>query len=145
MKKCLASIATMFLFSNPVLSQSYDLLTRADSGDAFAQMMLGDMFAAGDGVAQDHAEAARWYRLAAHRGAAKAQLSLGLLYSQGQGVEKNLERAYQWVYTAAAKGEVGAAQARDQIAGQLDAETIESLQQLAIRCIESNYLQCGNG
>ncbi len=145
MKKPLFLFAVMFLFSNPVLSQSYDLLTRANSGDTFAQMMLGDMFAAGEGVVQDYSEAATWYRLAAYRGVAKAQLSLGLLYSQGQGVEKNLERAYQWVYTAAAKGEVGAAQARDQIAVQLDAETIESLQQLAIRCIESNYLQCGNG
>ena len=142
MKNYLLLTACLLPFCNPVMGQSYDLITRANSGDTFAQTMLGDMFAAGEGVVQDYSEAATWYRLAAYRGVAKAQLSLGLLYSQGQGVEKDLERAYQWVYTAAAKGEVGAEQARDQIAGHLDEETIESLQQLAIRCIESNYLQC---
>jgi len=142
MKSCLAFTAAMLLFSNPVLSQSYDLLTRAQSGDVSAQMMLGDMFAAGEGVAQDYVEAAGWYRVAAKRGVAKAQLSLGLLYSQGKGVNQNIEIAYQWAFVAAAQGATDAIEARDSISGQLDAETRDRAEQLATRCLESKYSQC---
>lgn len=142
MKRCLVFTAVILLFSNPVLSQSYDLLTRAETGDVSAQMMLGDMFAAGEGVPQDYAEAVRWYRLAAKRGIAKAQLSLGLLYSQGQGVEQNKEIAYQWASIAAARGAKDAIETRDLIGEQLDAETRDRAQQLATRCLDSKYTQC---
>lgn len=142
MKKCVAFTAAMLLFCNPVLSQSYDLLTRADTGDVSAQMMLGDMFAAGEGVPQDYVEAAHWYRLAAKRGIAKAQLSLGLLYSQGRGVDQSIEIAYQWVSIAAAQGEKEAIEARDLLSGQLDAEALDRAQKLATLCFESKYMQC---
>lgn len=142
MKRCLAFTAAMWLLCNPAWSQSYDLLTRAQSGDVSAQMILGDMFAAGEGVSQDFAESAYWYRQAAKRGFANAQLSLGLLYSQGQGVEQNIEIAYQWVSIAAEQGAKGASEARDLISGQLDAETQERAQALATRCFESKFTQC---
>jgi TPR repeat protein len=142
MKKCLAFIAAMLLFCNPVFSQSYDLLTRGETGDVSAQMMLGDMFAAGEGVPQSYVEAAKWYRLAAQRGIAKAQLSLGLLYSHGQGVKQSIEIAYQWVSMAAAQGAKDAIEARDLISGQLDVGTRDRAQQLATRCFESKYTQC---
>ncbi|MGJ8689254.1 MAG: tetratricopeptide repeat protein [Gammaproteobacteria bacterium] len=142
MKSCLAFIAGMFLFCNLVLGQSYDLLTRADSGDVYAQTMLGDMFAAGESVTQDYAEAVRWYRLAARRGVPKAQLSLGLLYSQGQGVAQNIEIAYQWAFVAAAQGVNEAIETRDLIGGQLDAEELGRAEQLALRCVESKYAEC---
>ncbi len=138
MKRCLILTAAMWLFCNPVLSQSYDLLTRADSGDVYALLMLGEMFAAGEGVPQDYVEAANWYRLAAQRGVAKAQLSLGLLYSQGQGVAQNIELAYQWVYLAAEQGAPEAIEARDQIGKQLDAESRNRAQQLATRLLLAN-------
>jgi len=142
MKKCLACTAAMLLFCNPALSQSYDLLTRAETGDVSAQMILGDMFAAGEGVPQDYIESAKWYRLAAKRGIAKAQLSLGLLYSQGQGVQQNIEIAYQWASMAAAQGAKDAIEARDLISEQLDAEARDRAQELAKRCLESQYTQC---
>lgn len=142
MKSCLAFIVGMFLFCNPVLGQSYDLLTRADSGDVYAQTMLGNMFAAGEGVSQDYAEAVRWYRLAARQGAASAQLSLGLLYSQGQGVEQDKEIAYQWASIAAAQGGQDAIEARDLIGGQLDAEARDRAEGLTTRCIESKFVEC---
>ena len=44
-------------------------------------MMLGDMHADGEGVSQDHEEAARWYREAAELGASEAQFKLGALYA----------------------------------------------------------------
>jgi len=142
MKKHPLLFVVMFLFCNPASSQSYDLITRANSGDTYAQVMLGNMFAAGEGVVQDYSEAAIWYRLAAYRGVAKAQLSLGLLYSQGQGVDQNLELAFKWVYMAAALGEEGAIDARDLVAGQLDAEVLERARQVAVRCLESEYEEC---
>ncbi len=51
---------------------------RADQGVADAQSNLGVMYDNGEGVPQDHAEAVRWYRLAADQGLALAQFSLGV-------------------------------------------------------------------
>ena len=48
----------------------------AENGDAEAQFNLGTMFENGRGVAQDRAEAIRWYRLAAAQGHAKATAAL---------------------------------------------------------------------
>ena len=45
----------------------------AEQGDAIAQYNLGSMYATGDGVPEDRAEAARWFRLAAEQGLADAQ------------------------------------------------------------------------
>ena len=58
----------------------------ADQGDADAQYNLGLMYDYGYGVAEDDAEAARWYRLAADQGHAIAQYNLGLMYASGRGV-----------------------------------------------------------
>ena len=48
----------------------------AEQGDADAQYNLGTMFATGQGLPQNNAEAARWYRLAAEQGDANAQRNL---------------------------------------------------------------------
>ena len=40
----------------------------ADHGDAKVQNKLGNMYAQGQGVTQDYAEAVRWYRQAADQG-----------------------------------------------------------------------------
>ena len=50
-----------------------DLTRCAELGDAGAQGSLGWMYATGEGVLQDDAEAVRWYRLAAEQGYAGAQ------------------------------------------------------------------------
>jgi TPR repeat protein len=44
------------------------------------------MYENGNGVAQDYATAAKFYRLAAEQGNARAQNNLGSLYDSGQGV-----------------------------------------------------------
>ena len=46
----------------------------AEQGNAAAQGNLGRMYANGEGVPEDDAEAVRWYRLAAEQGYAAAQL-----------------------------------------------------------------------
>ena len=42
-----------------------ELLSLAEQGNATAQYRLGVMYDGGFGVAQDYAEAMKWYRLAA--------------------------------------------------------------------------------
>src|SRR5258708_1588241 len=49
---------------------------KAEQGDATAQNALGDLYAHGQGVTQDYAQAARWYRLSAEQGLAAAQVNL---------------------------------------------------------------------
>lgn len=55
----------------------------ARAGDQRAQYQLGLMYANGDGVPQDFAAAAKWFRLAADRGYASAREGLRFLASTG--------------------------------------------------------------
>ena len=67
------------------------------------------MFANGQGVAQDYAEAVRLYSLAAEQGNADAQYNLGYMYCEGIGVTgKNKDEAVKWWRIAAGKGHVDA-------------------------------------
>ena len=43
------------------------------------------MYASGEGVPEDDAEAVRWYRLAADQGHADAQYNLGWMYDRRRG------------------------------------------------------------
>ena len=52
-------------------------------------------------MAQDYAEAMRWYRKAADQGDVDAQQAVGLLYSDGWGVEKDYGQAMHWFRKAA--------------------------------------------
>ena len=61
----------------------------AEQGDASAQYNLGGMYANGEGVLKDEAEAVRWYRMAANQGNASAQYNLGAMYANGRGVLKD--------------------------------------------------------
>ena len=45
-----------------------------DQGNATAQYNLGLMYAIGEGVLKDEAEAVKWYRMAAEQGLAMAQV-----------------------------------------------------------------------
>ena len=54
------------------------------------------MYKHGQGVQQDHDEAARWYRLAGEQGNVNAQNNLGTMYADGQGVKKDDAEAVRW-------------------------------------------------
>ena len=62
------------------------------------------MFHFSQGVAQDYAEAARLYRLAAAQGNAGAQSNLGYIFENGNGVAKDRAEAIRWYRLAAAQG-----------------------------------------
>ncbi|MEY4304207.1 MAG: hypothetical protein RIT52_382 [Pseudomonadota bacterium] len=83
-------------------------LVLAKQGDADAQSMLGMMYSEGVGVAENDAEALRWYHLAAEQGHANAQLVLGNMYDKGKGVPEDDTEAVRWYRRAAEQGHANA-------------------------------------
>jgi TPR repeat protein len=73
-----------------------------------AQWMLGSMYQKGQGVVEDYAEAARWYRKAADQGDTFAQWMLGTMYENGQGVGQDYAEAAHWYRKAADLGDADA-------------------------------------
>jgi len=97
------------LFSCAVLPESREKslskhLQAAENGDSDAQYRIGLMYLNGEGVSQDLAQAARWYRKAAEQGNSDAQFGLGVLYFHGQGVPENTEETAKWYRRAAEQG-----------------------------------------
>jgi TPR repeat protein len=84
----------------------------ADQGDGKAEHDLGSMYSHGQGVAQDDAEAVRWYRKSAEQGNAEGENGLGYMYQEGRGVEQNYSEALR-LYRLAA--EQGSAKAEDNL------------------------------
>jgi len=77
---------------------------QAQRGNAKAQFDLGVMYAFGQGVPQNAAEAVRWYRKAAEQGYAKAQYNLGVCCDFGRGLAKDHTEAAAWYRKAAEQG-----------------------------------------
>jgi len=80
----------------------------AATGDADAQNNLGFLYASGQGVPKDFAEAARWFRKAADQNYPDAQNNLGVMYHNGQGFPQNYAEAILWYRKAADLGDVKA-------------------------------------
>ena len=80
----------------------------AEQGNSDARLILGLVYANGDGVPEDYAEAVKWFRLAAEQGHAMAQYNLGLGYANGKGVPENDAEAVKWYRLAAEQGNVAA-------------------------------------
>src|ERR1700730_5608103 len=73
----------------------------AERGNPDAQVELGSHYEDGDGVEQNYALAAQWYRKAAEHvpnlgGAGQGRNKLGLLYLDGLGVPQDYIQAYMW-------------------------------------------------
>ena len=81
-----------------------ELTPLAESGDAKAQNILGEMHNSGSGVPHDPVKAAFWYRKAAEQGNGSAQTSLGVMYERGIGVPQNDKEAAAWFHKAAEQG-----------------------------------------
>jgi clan AA aspartic protease (TIGR02281 family) len=76
--------------------------------NVLAEYNLGVMYAKGQGVPQDYAQAATWFRKAADQGNALAQANLGMAYDKGQGVPQDYAQAVAWYRKAADQGEAEA-------------------------------------
>ncbi len=77
----------------------------AERGQAEAQVALGGMYFAGQGVAEDAAEGVRWWRLAAEQGHLPAQTGLAGRYFNGRGVTQDAAEAVRWYRMAAEQGD----------------------------------------
>ncbi len=85
-----------------------EIRTKAERNDAAAQFSLGVMYAKGQRIVQDYAEAAKWYRKAAEQGYAPAQCKLGTMYVQGHGVTRDYAEAVKWYRKAGDQGQCAA-------------------------------------
>ena len=107
-----------------------NLIAMGNRGNSIAQFNLGVMYEEGDGVGQDDAEAAKWYRRAAeqehenalnrlmemcNKGIAVAQFNLGGMYQDGEGVAQDNEEAAKWYRKAAEQGHATAKLRLDKI------------------------------
>lgn len=82
--------------------------TQAETGDAAAQCLLGEILQEGKQTRPDFVEAAAWYRKSAVQGFARAQYCLGQLYDVGRGVAHDEAEAANWYLKAAESGHVDA-------------------------------------
>lgn len=76
----------------------------ANSGDAEAQNMLGNMHEFGNGFPANATAAVQWYRKAANQGLSYAQFNLARSYESGSGVETDLSEAARWYEKAGEQG-----------------------------------------
>jgi uncharacterized protein len=86
------------------------LLAKANAGDAVAEVLVGESYAAGKGVPADPKQAALWYKKAADQGNVSGELHLAVLYRDGAGKSfpRDVEQAASWYRKAADAGDPGA-------------------------------------
>ena len=109
--RVLVAVASLFapsLGAQQLSPRVEKLRTQAEQGDRSAQSILGLMYYLGQGVPQDYAEAAAWYRKAAEQGDADAQFDLGYMYNNGEGVPQDHAEAIKWFRKAAEQGDASA-------------------------------------
>jgi len=81
-----------------------ELRQPAVQNNAAAQKTLATMYAIGQGVKEDDAQAIAWWTKAADAGDAEAQWELGLEYTSGQRVQRDYRQAVVWYRKAAEQG-----------------------------------------
>ncbi|MCM1129431.1 MAG: sel1 repeat family protein [Alistipes senegalensis] len=77
---------------------------RAEQGEADAQLMMGQVYAMGDMVKADMAQAFSWFMKAAQQNHAEAQFRVAEMYLYGQGVDQNFSHAEKWAKKSAEQG-----------------------------------------
>ena len=114
----------------------------AEQGNAAAQINLATMYHYGQGIAEDHAEAAKWYLLAAEQGRVDAMFPLGSLYESGAKETQDLIEAHKWYSRAAEKVPSGKAheiiiKRRDRVAARLSPDLLATAEYTAAESEES--------
>jgi TPR repeat protein len=113
-------------YQNKEFRRAHDIwLPLAENGHVLAQTLLGALYAYGEGVERNDAEAVKWFERAAYGGSAQAQYNLGILYENGWGVAKSPIRARYWYRRAADQGRKDAA-SRYTLLGDATSETSSS-------------------
>lgn len=81
-----------------------EYMESAKGGNIYAQYIIAQMYANGEGVDRDMREAAFWYAMAADRGHLKSQNNLANMYMDGFGILQNFDEAARWFKRAADQG-----------------------------------------
>ncbi|GAB2789746.1 hypothetical protein GCM10027040_15020 [Halomonas shantousis] len=122
----------MAAYDSGEYGKALDLVrSMAEQGDARAQYSLGIMYARGQGVSRDDAEAIKWYRKAAQQGLTDAQYALGTQYANGDGVAQDKIQALRWITLAAEAGDRQAQAARQSLEQQMSHAQVQEAQRLA--------------
>jgi TPR repeat protein len=93
MKKTALLLALSLVISACAQDETAEIRMAAKRDDAAAQNDLGLMYAKGEGVPQDDAQAVVWFTKAAEQGYAEAQNNLGRMYSAGRGIVRDESEA----------------------------------------------------
>lgn len=104
------SLGMMYKAEGGYLPQNYELAfywiqQAAKKGLMEAKFRLGFMYANGQGVSKNEAEAIRWYTLAAIHGHLEAQVKLALHYELGRGTTINTPLAHDLYLDAFSRGD----------------------------------------
>lgn len=145
------AIGMMYMSGNGVIQDYKEAMKwfrlSADQGHAPAQGIVGMMYERGLGVVQDYKEAMKWYRLSAKQGHAPALSPLGGMYADGRGVLQDYVRAHMWLNLAGASMSGDNAKItsneRDKIAAKMTPAQIERAQEMARKCQQSKFRDCG--
>jgi TPR repeat protein len=105
-------------------------LLPAQQGDAKAQIFVAYLYETGQGVDQNYAKAAEWYRRAAEKGNATAQAQLGKMYYLGKGISQNYVLAYMWLDLAARQGHKKAQTMKEGVAKKMRFEQISEAKKM---------------
>ena len=81
------------------------LVQEAQSGNAEAEIMLGQRYEKGYTVKKNYSTAMDWYRKAADHGDSAGLIFLAMLYEEGKGVRKDRTEALRWYRMAAERGD----------------------------------------
>jgi TPR repeat protein len=94
------------LAKNKEFSRAAELFQQAAKQEnRQAQYLLGLLYARGDGVSQDYAQAQAWLLKASMGGHPKAMYHLGEMYARGDGIEENPVDALTWFWLATTVGD----------------------------------------
>ncbi len=98
----------------------------AGQGNAGAMHNLAVLLASNAAGQPDFNAAAQWFIKASDLGVRDSQFNLAILYARGSGVKQDIEESYKWFAIAAGDGDADAAQKRDEVAGSLNPQQLES-------------------
>ncbi|WP_082065528.1 cell division protein PodJ [Agrobacterium arsenijevicii] len=98
----------------------------ADQGNAGAMHNLAVLLASDAAGQPDFTAAAQWFIKASELGVRDSQFNLAILYARGSGVKQDIEESYKWFAIAAKDGDTDAAQKRDEVAGAMNPQQLQS-------------------
>ena len=102
-------------------------------GNIKAMHDLAIAYTEGRGTPHDSARAAAWFNRAAGQGYVDSQFDLAVLYERGDGVRQNPKAALKWYLIAAKAGDNQARDRAGQLAGQMLAQDVAQVRELAAR------------